>query len=319
MDLIGRGVKTLQIEADALGRLPGRLGKDFVRAVELIIACKGRVVVTGMGKSGLVGQKIAATLASVGAPSFFLHPAEGVHGDLGMVTRDDVVIVLSFSGETDEVLRLLPVFGRLGISIIAITGVVESTLAKEARAVLDVSVDEEACPMNLVPTASSTATLAMGDALAMAVLEANRFREEDFADFHPGGSLGRKLIRVRDLMVTGEAVPRVAVDAPLNEVTREMSSKGLGMTCVVDGAGGLVGVITDGDLRRALERSNGNLRANATGLMTPSPGTVRGDMMAAAVLQMIEEKSITSLIVVDGEGRISGVIHLHHLLRAGII
>ncbi len=318
MDLIGRGVKTLQIEAEALSRLPGRLGEDFVRAVELIIACKGRVVVTGMGKSGLVGQKIAATLASVGAPSFFLHPAEGVHGDLGMVTRDDVVIVLSFSGETDEVLRLLPVFGRLGISVIAITGGMDSTLAKEARAVLDVSVDEEACPMNLVPTASSTATLAMGDALAMAVLEASGFREEDFADFHPGGSLGRKLIRVRDLMVTGEAVPQVAGDASLNEVTREMSSKGLGMTCVIDGAGGLVGVITDGDLRRALERSNGNLHENAAGLMSPSPGTVSGNMMAAVVLQTMEKKSITSLIVVDEEDKISGVIHLHHLLRAGV-
>ncbi len=318
MDLIGRGVKTLQIEAEALSRLPGRLGEDFVRAVELIIACKGRVVVTGMGKSGLVGQKIAATLASVGAPSFFLHPAEGVHGDLGMVTRDDVVIVLSFSGETDEVLRLLPVFGRLGISVIAITGGMDSTLAKEARAVLDVSVDEEACPMNLVPTASSTATLAMGDALAMAVLEASGFREEDFADFHPGGSLGRKLIRVRDLMVTGEAVPQVAGDASLNEVTREMSSKGLGMTCVIDGAGGLVGVITDGDLRRALERSNGNLHENAAGLMSPSPGTVAGNMMAAVVLQTMEKKSITSLIVVDEEDKISGVIHLHHLLRAGV-
>ncbi|MFC1492151.1 SIS domain-containing protein [Nitrospinota bacterium] len=320
MDPVERGIQTLRIEAAALGRLPERLGRDFVRAVELIMDCKGRVVVTGMGKSGLIGQKIAATLTSVGAPSLFLHPAEGVHGDLGMVTREDVVIALSYSGETEEVLRLLPVFARLGTPFIAITGQKDSTLAKEAEAVLDVSVDEEACPMNLTPTASSTAALAMGDALAMAVLESSGFREEDFAQFHPGGALGKRLMRVRDLMVTGDKIPRVSEEAPLSEVIREMSTKGLGMTCVAGDGGELVGIITDGDLRRALERSNGNLQSEAKDLMTASPRTITGDEMAAAALQMMEAGSITSLVVMEGTGGgVRGIIHLHHILRAGVI
>lgn len=320
VDHIERGIRTLQIEADALARLPERLGPDFVRAVESILGCKGRVVVTGMGKSGLVGQKIAATLSSIGAPSFFLHPSDGIHGDLGMVTGADVIIALSYSGETEELLRVMPVFARLDTPVIAITGGKDSTLAKEAMAVLDVSVAQEACPMNLTPTASSTATMAMGDALAMAVLEASGFREEDFASFHPGGALGKRLIRVQELMVTGDAVPVVSIEAPLNKVTRKISAKKLGMTCVVNATGDLAGIITDGDLRRALERTNGNLSSNAGELMTPSPGTVTGNVMAAAALQIMESKSITSLVVVEeAGGKLLGIIHLHHLLRAGVV
>lgn len=320
MDLAGRGIRTLQIEAEALARLPERLGRDFIQSVELIMACRGRVVVTGIGKSGLVGQKIAATLASVGAPSFFLHPADGVHGDLGMVTGEDVLVVLSYSGETEEVLRLLPVFARLGAPVIAITGQLESTLAKEAVVVLDISVEEEACPMNLVPTASTTAAMAMGDALAMTVLEAGKFREEDFAKLHPGGALGRKLLRVGDLIVTGDEIPKVGDEASLSEVTKEMSAKGLGMTCVLDGGGELVGIITDGDLRRALLESEGNIQSNAGGLMTSLPDTISKDEIAAAALQRMEVSSITSLIVMEkGEREIAGVIHLHHLLRAGVV
>ncbi len=320
MDPVDRGIRTLRIEAEALGRLPERVGEEFRRAVDLIVDCGGRVVVTGMGKSGLIGQKIASTLASVGAPSFFLHPAEGVHGDLGMVKRDDVVIALSYSGETEEVLRLLPVFARMGASVIALTGGRDSTLANDARAVLDVSVEEEACPMNLTPTASSTAMLAMGDALAMAVLESSGFREEDFARFHPGGALGKKLMRVRDLMVSGDRIPSVSEGASLGEVIREMTEKGLGMTCVAGGGGKLIGIITDGDLRRALDQSGGHIESDAKALMSPSPSLISGDEMAAAALQAMEERSITSLIVSGGEGgSAGGVIHLHHILRAGVV
>ncbi|MBI2131802.1 MAG: KpsF/GutQ family sugar-phosphate isomerase [Candidatus Tectomicrobia bacterium] len=315
---VERGVQALRIEAEALGRLPERLGEDFARAVELVLGCRGRVVVTGMGKSGLIGQKISATLSSVGAPSFFLHPAEGVHGNLGMVTRDDVILALSYSGETGEVIRLLPTFARLGTPVIAITGGRDSTLWREAGAVLDVFVEEEACPMNLTPTASSTASLAMGDALAMAVLEASGFRPEDFARFHPGGTLGKRLVRVEELMCKGADVPRVRESDPPEAVVREMSAKQLGMTCVVDGAGRLAGVITDGDLRRALERGHGRLPADARGLMSASPKTIGREEMAAAALQKMEGK-ITSLVVTDGPGGgIEGVIHLHHLLRNGI-
>ncbi|MBT3352772.1 MAG: KpsF/GutQ family sugar-phosphate isomerase [Nitrospinaceae bacterium] len=320
MDHIERGIRTLQIECDALARLPERLGADFVRAVESILDCKGRVVVTGIGKSGLVGQKIAATLSSIGAPSFFLHPSDGVHGDLGMVTGADVILALSYSGETEELLRVMPVFARLNTPVIAITGGKDSTLAKEAMAFLDVSVAQEACPMNLTPTASSTATMAMGDALAMAVLEASGFREEDFAGFHPGGSLGKSLLRVEDLMVTGDDVPTVGIEAPLNNVTSEISAKNLGMTCVVDASGSLAGIITDGDLRRGLGRTNGNLSANAGELMTPMPGTISVNLMAAAALQIMESKSITALVVMEeDDAKIQGIIHLHHLLRAGVV
>ncbi len=317
---VERGIRTLRIEAEALARLPERLGEDFVRAVELVLGCKGRVVVTGMGKSGLIGQKISATLASIGAPSFFLHPADGVHGNLGMVTREDVILALSHSGETEEVLRLLPVFARLGTPVIAVTGGRDSTLWREADVVLDVSVEEEACPMNLTPTASSTAALAMGDALAMAVLEAKGVQPEEFAQFHPGGALGKRLIRVGELMASADGVPKVGETAPPEEVVRVMSAKRLGMTCVVDAAGRLVGVVTDGDLRRALERGNGVLGTDARGLMTPSPKTIGPQELAAAALQKMEASAITSLVVTRGRGgEIEGVIHLHHILRAGVV
>lgn len=320
MDKLERGVQTLRIEAEAVLRLSNRLAADFIKAVEIVLGCKGRVVVTGMGKSGLIGQKISATLASVGSPSFFMHPAEGRHGDLGMVTRDDVVVAISYSGETEELITLLPVFVRLGIPVIALTGGTESTLAKEADVVLDVSVEQEACPMDLTPTASSTAALAMGDALAMAVLEASGFKEEDFARFHPGGSLGRRLLRVGDLMCVGDAMPRVKASASLNDVVREMSAKRLGMTCVVNEEGELAGIITDGDLRRALERTGGHMKASAQELMFPSPRMIAKDEMAEAALKMMEDGSITSLVVSETSGKgVEGVIHLHHLLRAGVV
>ncbi|MDA1001522.1 MAG: KpsF/GutQ family sugar-phosphate isomerase [bacterium] len=320
MDKLERGVQTLRIEAEAVLRLSDRLGADFSKAADIVLGCKGRVVVTGMGKSGLIGQKISATLASVGSPSFFMHPAEGRHGDLGMVTRDDVVIAISYSGETEELISLLPVFARLGTPVVALTGGMASTLAKEADVVLDVSVEREACPLDLTPTASSTATLAMGDALAMAVLEASGFKEDDFARFHPGGALGRRLIRVNDLMCTGDAVPCVQVSTPLSVILREMSAKRLGMTCVVSAGGELVGIITDGDLRRALERTSGRLEASARDLMYPSPRMIAKEELAEAALKMMEDASITSLVVSDGSGRgVKGVIHLHHLLRAGVV
>ena len=316
---VERGVQVLRIEAEALGRLPERLGEDFARAVAVVLGCRGRVVVTGMGKSGLIGQKISATLASTGSPSFFLHAAEGVHGDLGMVTREDVVLALSYSGETEELIRLLPTFARLGTPVIAITGGRDSTLWREADAVLDVFVEEEACPINLTPTASSTASLAMGDALAMAVLEARGFQPEEFARFHPGGALGKRLLRVGELMCRGADVPRVRETDPAEAVVREMSAKRLGMTCVVDASGRLAGVVTDGDLRRALERGGGRLPAGARGLMSPSPKTIAPGELASAALRMMEDSAITSLVVTkEGGGEIEGVIHLHHLLRSGI-
>lgn len=320
MHPVERGARTLRIEAEALLGLTERLGAEFVEAVEIVLACRGRVAVTGMGKSGLIGQKIAATLASTGTPSYFLHPAEGAHGDLGMVTKDDVVLALSYSGETEELVRILPVFARLGLPLIAITGGENSTLWREARAVLNVFVREEACPIQLTPTASSTATLAMGDALAMAVLEARGFQPEDFARFHPGGSLGKRLIRVKELMVAGADVPRVDEAAPLSRVVREISAKGLGMTCVMGAEGSLLGVITDGDLRRALESTGAPARLLARDLMTPQPRTMDEGGMAAAAVQLMEANAITSVVVTAGaDARLAGVVHLHHLLRAGVV
>ncbi len=320
MDPVERGKKTLRIEAEAIGRLPDRLGEDFAKAVNIIRTCKGRVVVSGMGKSGLVGQKVAATLASVGAPSLFLHSAEGVHGNLGMATNDDVVLAYSYSGETEELLQLLPLFGRLGIPVIAVTGDKNSTLAEVADVVLDVAVEKEACPMNLTPTASSTASLAMGDALAIAVLEASGFREEDFARFHPGGVLGKRLRRVGDLMFSGDSVPIVRESAPLVEVIHEIGKNNLGMTCVVNDGDRLGGIITDGDLRRALEASNGLLNADAKALMSSSPKTIGPGEMAEAALRIMEDSTITSLVVTGKkEKQILGVIHLHHILRAGVV
>ena len=320
MNPVERGARTLRIEAEALSGLIERLDEGFILAVDIVLACRGKVAVTGMGKSGLIGQKISATLASTGTPSYFLHPAEGVHGDLGMVTKDDVIVALSYSGETDEVVRILPVFARLGTSLIAITGTENSTLWRAAQAVLNIHVKEEACPIQLAPTASSTASLAMGDALAMAVLEARGFQPEDFARFHPGGSLGKKLIRVKELMAVGDDVPRVDEAAPLAQVVREMSAKRLGMTCVMSSGQELRGVITDGDLRRALEDTEELPNLKAEDLMTLAPKTIDEDEMAAAAIQLMETSTITSLAVTAGaDKRLAGVLHLHHLLRAGVV
>ncbi len=320
MNPVERGARTLRIEAEALSGLIERLDEGFIKAVDIVLGCKSKVAVTGMGKSGLIGQKISATLASTGTPSYFLHPAEGVHGDLGMVTKDDVIVALSYSGETDEVVRILPVFARMGTPLIAITGSENSTLWRAAQAVLNIHVKEEACPIQLAPTASSTASLAMGDALAMAVLEARGFQPEDFARFHPGGSLGKKLIRVKELMAVDDDIPQVDEAAPLAQVVREMSAKRLGMTCVMSAENELCGVITDGDLRRALENIEELPNLKAEDLMTLAPKTIDEDEMAAAAIQLMETSTITSLAVTAGaDKRLAGVLHLHHLLRAGVV
>ncbi|MEK7268321.1 MAG: KpsF/GutQ family sugar-phosphate isomerase [Nitrospirota bacterium] len=317
---IQHGKRVLEIEARAIAGLVDRLDYRFTDAVDLLYRCAGKVVVSGMGKSGLIGQKIASTLASTGTPAFFVHPAEGVHGDLGMLARRDVFIAISNSGETEEVLKLLPFVKRLSIPVIALTGKVQSTLAKNSEVVLDVSVREEACPMGLAPTASTTAALAMGDALAIALLEKRGFKEEDFAQFHPGGTLGRRLLlKVRDLMHQGEAIPRVDQRASAREAIMEMTTKKLGMTTVVDPQGRLQGVITDGDLRRFLEKGVDLATARAGDLASKQPKTIGPDDLAARAVQVMEQFSITSLVVLDGEGRMVGVIHMHDLLKSGVV
>ena len=311
--------RVLRIEADAiLGVIP-RVDERFERAVEMMRACTGRIVVTGIGKSGLVGRKIAATLASTGTPAYFLHPAEGMHGDVGMLARGDIVIALSNSGETNEMLAILPPLKRLGVPIVLLTGNPKSTLARQSDVVLDVSVAEEACPLNLAPTSSTTAALAMGDALAMVLLELRGLRPEDYAALHPAGALGwRALFRVGDLMHTGEAMPAVSEGAPLREAIQEMTRKGLGMTIVVGADGRLVGIITDGDLRRLHMRGGSFDTLLAGEAATRGPRTIGADDLAAKALEIMEGK-ITSLIVVDESQRPRGVIHLHDILRAKII
>jgi arabinose-5-phosphate isomerase len=325
--LLARAARVLRLEAEGVLALVDRLDARFLRAVELLHGCTGRVVVTGMGKSGLIGRKIAATLASTGTPAYFLHPAEGVHGDIGMLARGDVVCALSNSGETDEVLAVLPAIKRLGIPLLLLTGTLGSTLARQADIVLDVGVPEEACPMNLAPTSSTTAALAMGDALAMALLDLRGLRPEDYAALHPRGALGWKsLFRVRDLMHTGEALPRVPEHAGMKEAIEEMTAKRLGMTTVVDEHGRLVGVITDGDLRRH-QLSRGSLLDRRAGeCMTADPGRIRGDELAARALDLMEShtldgevRPITSLVIADDEDRPLGVIHLHDILRAKVV
>ncbi len=316
-------VRALEIEAAAINDLIGRLDARFDRAVELVLACHGKVVVTGMGKSGLVGQKIASTLASTGTPAFFLHPAEGLHGDLGMLHRSDLVVAISYTGETEEVIRLLPLLRRMGLPLVAMTGRPGSTLGRAADAVLDCSVRQEACPLNLAPTASTTATVALGDALAMALLERRGFKAEDFALLHPGGSLGRRLLlTVADVMHTGDALPRVLPGTPMREALFEISSKRLGVTGVVDEAGRLVGVITDGDLRRALEaQGDGLLGRRAAEVMTRRPKRIERDALAARALRLMEDHSITSLFVFEGpDDEVPiGILHIHDLLRAGVV
>jgi len=317
---IEHGKRVLEIEVRAIAGLLERLDHRFTEAVDLLYRCAGKVVVSGMGKSGLIGQKIAATLASTGTPAFFLHPAEGTHGDLGMLARRDALIAISNSGETEEVLKLLPFVKRLNIPVVAMTGRAQSPLAQNSEVVLDVSVGEEACPMGLAPTASTTATLAMGDALAIALLQKRGFREEDFAQFHPGGTLGRRLLlKVRDLMHGGEAIPRVTDQTSAREAILVMTTKKLGMTTVVDEAGRLLGVITDGDLRRFLERGADLAKAKARDLASKNPKTIRPDELAAGAVRIMEECSITSLVVLEQSRQIVGVIHLHDLLKSGIV
>lgn len=314
------GRRTLEIERDAVAALIQRIDDSFERACAVMLACKGRVVVTGMGKSGHVGGKIAATLASTGTPAFFVHPGEASHGDLGMVTRQDVVVAISNSGETPEVLTLLPLFKRMGAPIIAMTGKPASTLARAAEVHLDVSVAKEACPLNLAPTASTTATLAMGDAFAVALLEARGFTQEDFAMSHPGGALGRRLLlRIRDVMRTGEALPRVAPGTPLTAALMEMSHKGLGMTAVVDADGIVVGLYTDGDLRRTLDQGIDVRVAKVDEVMTRGGKSVDADHLAAEAVQLMEKHKVSALLVKDAAGHLEGVIHMHDLLRAGVV
>jgi arabinose-5-phosphate isomerase len=312
--------RVLRLEADAILGLIPKLDAGFERAVDLLHGCGGRVIVTGMGKSGLVGRKIAATLASTGTPAYFLHPAEGVHGDLGMVGRGDVVLALSNSGETDEVLAILPPLKRLGVPLVLLTGNPTSTLARQCEVVIDVSVAEEACPMNLTPTCSSTAALAAGDALAMAVLDRRDLRPEDYAALHPRGTLGwRALFKVADLMHTGDAVPRVAEDASMKDAIAEMTRKRKGMTTVVDGAGRLLGIITDGDLRRLHLKARSVRTLRAGEAATRQPKTIGADDLAFKALEVMESFEITSLVIVDGEQRPVGLIHMHDILRAKIV
>lgn len=312
--------ETIDIEARALQGLKARLGEGFARAVQSVLACDGRVVVMGMGKSGHVGRKIAATLASTGTPAFFVHPAEASHGDLGMVTPRDVVLAISNSGESDELNVILPVMKRLNVTLVAMTGRPQSTLARHADVVLDSGVDQEACPLNLAPTASTTAQMALGDALAVALLDARGFREEDFARSHPGGALGRKLLtHVRDLMRTGEAVPRVAPDTAFTDMMREITRKGMGATAVVDESQRVLGIFTDGDLRRLIE-GGGDLRGlTARQVMHPGPKLVREDDLAVEAAEVMEQHRITSVLVVDGAGALVGALNTNDLMRAKVI
>ncbi|MBA3271409.1 MAG: KpsF/GutQ family sugar-phosphate isomerase [Acidobacteria bacterium] len=312
--------KVLQTEAAAVLALADRLDQRFATAVELVRDCKGRVILTGMGKSGIVCRKIAATFSSTGTSAFFLHPAEALHGDLGVIRSDDVVIALSYSGENEELVSILETLKRLGTHLIAMTGDSRSTLAQAADVALDCRVSEEACPMNLVPTASTTAMLALGDALAMTVLVERGFRPDDFASLHPGGKLGKRLKRVDQLMHHGEEVPLVRLDTAMLDVIYEMSRKGLGMTCVVDDRGAILGIITDGDLRRKMATfPTGVLNRLAGDVMTADPIAISGSTLAAEALNILEQRKITAIIVVDDERRVEGVVHLHDLWRTELV
>jgi arabinose-5-phosphate isomerase len=318
--LLASARRALQIEARAVEALLPRLDARFAAACHLCLACQGRVVVTGMGKSGHIARKIAATLASTGTPAFFLHPAEAGHGDLGMITRSDLLLALSNSGETPEIVLLLPHLKRLGVPLITLTGSTASTLGRTAAVALDVSVPEEACPLNLAPTASTTATLAMGDALAVTLLEARGFTKQDFAHAHPGGSLGRRLLlHVEQVMRTGEAVPRVHPDTPLRDGLLEMSRKGLGMTVVVDHDDRVMGVFTDGDLRRALDGQIDIRTTRMSAVMTANGKTVLAHALAAEAVHLMELHRITALPVTDAQGKLIGALNVHDLLRAGVV
>lgn len=318
--LLASAARALKIEAQAVAALAPRLDASFPAACRICLACQGRVVVTGMGKSGHIARKIAATLASTGSPAFFLHPAEAVHGDLGMITRTDVLLAISNSGETPELVLLLPHLKRLAVPLVALVGKLDSTLGRSAAVALDVSVPEEACPLNLAPTASTTATLALGDALAVAVLEARGFTPQDFARSHPGGALGRQLLlHVEDMMRTGSAVPRVSPDDPLGKGLIEMSRKGLGMTVVVDATDQILGVFTDGDLRRALDKRIDVHQTTMRAVMTPNCKTIGPRALAAEAVHLMELHRITALPVADPHGRILGALNVHDLFRAGVV
>ncbi len=306
--------RVLRIESEAIAGLIARLDGRFEKAVELLYACKGRVVVTGLGKSGLIGRKIAATFASIGTPSLFLHASEALHGDLGMLTGDDVLLAISSSGETEELIELLESVKRLGIHLITLTANPRSTVASASNIVLDIAVKEEACSLNLAPTASTAAAMAMGDALAISLLERRGFKEEDFAVLHPGGRLGKKLRRVESLMHAGEATPHVLPTTKMPDVIYEMSRKGLGLTAVTDAAGKLLGIITDGDLRRMMQKRSENvLDLTAGDCMTKNPATLSRTELAASALRVMEEKRITSVLIVDADGKLEGVLHIHDL------
>lgn len=314
------GLAVINNEAAAIKALGSRINGDFARACGHMLACEGRIVVTGMGKSGHIGSKIAATLASTGSPAFFVHPGEASHGDLGMITDKDVVLALSNSGETTELLTILPIIKRQGIPLIAMTGKPDSNLAREADVHIDVSVEQEACPLNLAPTSSTTAALAMGDALAIALLEARGFTELDFARSHPGGSLGRRLLlHISDIMISGDQIPVVSEQAWLSDALVEMTNKGLGMTAVVDQQRRLTGIYTDGDLRRTLDRELNIHKCKVADVMTHGCKTASAELLAAEGLQIMEENKINALLVVDSDQRLVGALNMHHLLRAGVV
>ncbi len=321
--IIKRAKEILKIEAEAVENLISRIDEEFEKAIEIILNCKGKVIVSGMGKSGLIGKKIAATLASTGTPAVFLHPAEGIHGDLGMMAKGDVMIAISHSGETKEIALLLPAVKRFDIKLIALTGKIDSVLSQESDVVLDVSVSKEACPFNLAPTSSTTAALAMGDALAITLLEKRGLKEEDFAFRHPGGSLGKKLLKVSDLMHQGAEIPVVYESTSLRDAISEISRKRLGLTAVVNKSNVLFGVITDGDLRRFLEKSfesSMNLeKLKAKDIMTKNPKTIKKEELAERALKIMEDNSITSLIILDKDKRPEGIVHMHDLMRAGVV
>lgn len=318
INIIEEGKKVVRIEAHSVANLERRIDANFARAVELILKCRGRVIVTGVGKSGIIARKIVATMNSTGTPAMFLHPSDAVHGDLGMVRREDVVVCLSKSGATEEMSTLLPMFKRLGVSIISLVGNLQSTLAQESTVVLDASVDEEACPHDLAPTSSTTVALVLGDALAITLLNKREFSKEDFALYHPGGVLGRRLLlKVDELMVKGDAIPKVGIDVPLRDAIMEMTTKRLGCTCVVNNDGTLCGLITDGDLRRLLQKTSDISRFGVTDVMTKKPKTISVDTLAVVVLQEMESYNITQMIVVDGDIPV-GVVHLHDLVKAGL-
>lgn len=319
--IIEKAKQVLKIESESIQALINRIDDTFVKAVNLLDKCKGRVVITGIGKSGIIGKKISATLASIGVPSIFLHAADGTHGDLGMITSNDIVIAISNSGESEEILNLLPAIKRFNVTLVSMTGNLNSTLAKKSNIVLNISVKEEACPLGLVPTASTTATMALGDALAMALLDKRGFKEEDFAVLHPSGSLGKKLlIQVDDLMHIGSNIPIINKDAPLKDVIMEISSKKLGMAIVVNQDDKVLGIITDGDLRRLMEKKEKDIfKTTAEEMMSTNPKTIEKNALAARALQIMEKHSITSLIITNGSKGPTGIIHLHDILKAGVV